>query len=54
MRLPLIGLTEDSDAIATSLEDCPGTGIHAKDLARFLIRQVEDKEYLRQAPFLAN
>ena len=54
VRLPLIGLTEDSDAIATSLEDCPGTGIHAKDLARFLIRQVEDKEYLRQAPFLAN
>jgi len=54
VRLPLIGLTENSDAIVTSLEDCPGTGIHGIDLARFLIRQVEDKEYVRHAPFLAN
>lgn len=54
VRLPLIGLTENSDAIATSLEDCPGTGIHGVDLARFLIRQVQDREYVRQAPFLAN
>jgi len=54
VRLPLIGLTEDSEAIATSLEDCPGTGIHGIDLARFLISHVEDKDYVRQAPFLAN
>jgi nucleoside-diphosphate-sugar epimerase len=54
LRLPLIKLTEDSDAIVTSLEDCPGSGIHGIDLARFLISQVEDKEHIRQAPFLAN
>lgn len=54
VRLPLIGLAADSEAIATSLEDCPGTGIHGADLARFLISQVEDKAYVRQAPFLAN
>ncbi|GGB02145.1 NAD(P)-dependent oxidoreductase [Puia dinghuensis] len=54
VRLPLIGLTENSEAIATSLEDCPGTGIHAADLARFLVSQVLDKNYIRQAPFLAN
>jgi uncharacterized protein YbjT (DUF2867 family) len=54
VRLPLIGLTENTEAVATSLIDCPGTGIYATDLAKFLIRQVEDKEFVRQAPFLAN
>ena len=54
VRLPLIGLTENSAAIATSLEDCPGTGIHGIDLARFLIRQIGDTTYRRHAPFLAN
>jgi putative NADH-flavin reductase len=54
VRLPLIGLTADSTTIVTSLGDCPGTGIHGIDLARFLIRQLEDQTYIRQAPFLAN
>jgi hypothetical protein len=54
VRLPLIGLTDTSEAIATSLQDCPGAGIHGTDLARFLVRQIEDKDFLRQAPFLAN
>jgi hypothetical protein len=54
VRLPLIGLTEASDPIAASLEDCPGTGIHGTDLAKYLIHQLEAKDYLRQAPFLAN
>ncbi|HEV3325550.1 MAG TPA: NAD(P)H-binding protein [Puia sp.] len=54
VRLPLIGLTESRNAIATSLEDCPGTGIHGTDLARFLVSQLKDREYVKQAPFLAN
>lgn len=54
VRLPLIGITEDSAPIATSLEDCPGTHIHGIDLARFLIHQVNGSTYARQAPFLAN
>ncbi len=54
VRLPLIGLTEESGAIETSLEDCPGGGIHAIDLARFLISQLGDSRYFKQAPFLAN
>ena len=55
VRLPLIGLTEDSAPIATSLEDCPGTHIHGIDLARFLIHQLNDDiTHARQAPFLAN
>jgi hypothetical protein len=32
----------------------PGAHIHGIDLARFLVRQVEDREYLRGTPFLAN
>ena len=54
VRLPLIGLTENSEATETSLEDCPGTGIHGTDLARFLLDQLNGREYIRQAPFLAN
>ncbi|HET6252959.1 MAG TPA: NAD(P)H-binding protein [Puia sp.] len=54
VRLPLIGLTENSAAIAVSLEDCPGNGIHGRDLAQFLIRQIDDRQYVRKAPFLAN
>ena len=53
VRLPLIGLTEESRPVRTSLEDCPGTGIRAGDLARFLIRQLVDTTYLRSAPFVA-
>jgi hypothetical protein len=52
--MPLIGLTDNSDTIATSLEDCPGTGIHARDLACFLVDQLKDRGFVRQAPFLAN
>jgi len=54
VRLPLIGLTEDSGEIATSFTDCPGTGIHAVDLARFLVSQVWGKDYVRKAVFVAN
>jgi hypothetical protein len=54
LRLPLIGLTEESGAIETSLEDCPGEGIYAIDLAWFLIHQLGDARYVKQAPFLAN
>lgn len=54
VRLPLIGLTADTESTIASLEDCPGTGIHGTDLARFLIRQLTDREYVRHAPFPAN
>jgi len=54
VRLPLIGLTEDRDAIGASLIDCPGSGIHGSDLARFLVAQLWDRTFVRQAPFLAN
>jgi hypothetical protein len=54
VRLPFIGMTDDIDSIAVNLEDCPGNGIHGLDLARFLIREIDNSQYVRQAPFLAN
>jgi putative NADH-flavin reductase len=54
VRLPMIGLTEESAPIVTSLQDCPGKGIHAVDLARFLVDQLQDRSFIRKAPFLAN
>ena len=54
VRLPLIELTDDSTAIATSLEDCPGRRISASDLARFLIGQLSEAAFLQNSPFLAN
>jgi putative NADH-flavin reductase len=54
VRLPLIELTDKTGAIATSLEDCPGDKISATDLARFLVGQLSDSPFLRNAPFLAN
>jgi putative NADH-flavin reductase len=54
VRLPLIELTDKTGAIATSLEDCPGDKISATDLARFLVGQLSEAPFLRNAPFLAN
>ena len=54
VRLPMIEQTDDKGEIVVSLEDCPGKKISATDLAFFLIGQLSDKTYLRQAPFIAN
>jgi putative NADH-flavin reductase len=54
VRLPLIEQTDASGKIVVSVEDCPGDKISATDLALFLIRQLSDRTYIRQAPFVAN
>ncbi len=54
VRLPLIELTEERRKTKTSLEDCPGDNISATDLAHFLIEQLDNKEFVGKAPFLAN
>ncbi|MEM9143157.1 MAG: NAD(P)H-binding protein [Bacteroidota bacterium] len=54
VRLPLIELTEAQGEISTSLTDCPGEKIGARDLALFLIGQLNDSTFHRKAPFLAN
>ncbi|HEY4966636.1 MAG TPA: NAD(P)H-binding protein [Puia sp.] len=54
VRLPLIELTDQDMPISTSLLDCPGEKISATSLAGFLVGQLADKTFIRQAPFIAN
>jgi uncharacterized protein YbjT (DUF2867 family) len=54
VRLPLIDLTEQDNPISISMTDCPGEKISATSLAGFLVKQLADKRYIKQAPFIAN
>jgi putative NADH-flavin reductase len=54
VRLPLIELTEEMTEVKTSLTDCPGEKISAGSLARFLVEQLSEESFFRQAPFLSN
>ena len=54
VRLPWIHLTDNDEDVSTSLEDCPGEGVSAGALARFLVAQLFDETYLRKAPFVFN
>ncbi|GHB68083.1 NAD(P)-dependent oxidoreductase [Persicitalea jodogahamensis] len=53
VRLPWIELTEVEQDVKVSLEDCPGETVSASALARFLVAQLTDDTYVRQAPFVA-
>ena len=54
VRLPMIGLTDDKPEININIEDCPGDTISASSLAQFLISQIDDRSYIKKAPFIAN
>ncbi len=54
VRLPWIQLTEVGEDVKVSLEDCPGEAVSASALARFLVAQLSDDTYVRQAPFVAS
>jgi len=54
VRLPLIEQTNKRRGIIISETDCPGDKISTSDLADFLISQLDDKCYLRKAPFIAS
>lgn len=54
VRLPLIHLTNETFTTETSLIDCKGENISATDLARFLVTQIDDPEYIQKSPFLYN
>jgi len=54
VRVPFIEFTDERSEIAVSLEDSPGKKISAVDIAGFLISQLDDKAYIRKAPFIAN
>ncbi|MEB2784112.1 NAD(P)-dependent oxidoreductase [Algoriphagus persicinus] len=54
VRLPLITMDEENKPINASLEDCPGDQISATSLANFLMDQLSDRRFIKQAPFIAN
>jgi uncharacterized protein YbjT (DUF2867 family) len=54
VRLPVIELTGQQSKITVSLSDCPGEKISAGSLAGFLVTQLSDDMYWKQAPFIAN
>ncbi len=56
VRLPYV-VPDPAPALGTvlvNLEHLPGPRITAEDLARFLVEQLESREYGRKAPFVAN
>lgn len=54
VRLPMIEQTDTNNEIKVDLQDCPGDQISATALANFLIAQLKEQSYSRQAPFIAN
>lgn len=54
VRLPLIVQTDERNAITHNLQDCPGDAISATSLAVFLLQQLQETTFIRQAPFIAN
>lgn len=54
VRLPRIELTDERGELSVSLEDCPGEKVSATSLAHFLVEQLTNDQYVKQAPFVAN
>nr|WP_315423671.1 NAD(P)H-binding protein [uncultured Pedobacter sp.] len=54
IRLPLIMQTDEQTVIGTSLVNCDGDQINAANLARFIIEQLGEVMFLKQAPFIWN
>ncbi|WP_339865445.1 NAD(P)H-binding protein [uncultured Algoriphagus sp.] len=54
VRLPLIILDDENKEIAVSLENCPGDQISATSLSVFLIKQLSEAQFIKQAPFIAD
>lgn len=54
LRLPWIEQTDERRGVIVDLCDCPGEKISTTDLADFVIGQIEDRFYLREAPFVVS
>jgi putative NADH-flavin reductase len=53
VRVPMIEFTETKESLMVNLEDCLGSKIAADAIADFLIQQLTDNRFFRQAPFIA-
>lgn len=54
VRLPWIDPTDEHRKLTVDLYDCPGEKISTTDLAEFLVSQINDTRFIRQAPFVAS
>jgi putative NADH-flavin reductase len=54
VRCPLIRQTSETGQVKTSTEDSPGNKVSAADLARFIVDEAQDQNYLQKAPFISN
>jgi putative NADH-flavin reductase len=54
VRCPMIKLTGSTRTVKNSLTDSPGNQISATDLARFLIDQLNNEQFVCKAPFISN
>lgn len=54
VRVPFIEFLETKGEVNVSLEDCLGSKISAADIAEFMIGQLVDDAYVREAPFISN
>ena len=54
VRVPMIEFTEAGANLTVNCEDCLGTKISASAIADFLIQQLSDNQFYRQAPFISS
>jgi len=54
VRIPLLIQTGSIAPVSIDLNNCPGDKINGKDLAHFIIRQIDDTDYIEKAPFIAS
>ncbi|MGG2134748.1 NAD(P)H-binding protein [Bacillus sp. S2(2024)] len=53
IRLPFVKEGVEVRAVKESLTDMPGTMISNKEIANFIISQIDNKEYIHKTPFIA-
>lgn len=53
VRVPVIQQSSMAEEIVVQLDDCAGDHITAADLASFMVQQINDKRYIKMAPFVA-
>ncbi|WP_050182682.1 NAD(P)H-binding protein [Domibacillus robiginosus] len=54
IRLPFVKERVNTADVKVDIENTPGLTIGNKDIARFIISQIEGKQYIHQTPFIAN
>lgn len=54
VRVPFIYFEEGDGQLLVQLHDCPAQQVMAGDIARFMVKTLQENSYLRQAPFVGS